>query len=186
MSQQTLEEKEPGVYVRSNRPEQELDFLWDRERKKMVEHDRFHLGFFAGGVLLGSVLTFIGCFFFFSGPSLLTDTDSQPTQIEEQVLTKSDLQKPVAVEKPQAQKKEAGFALPFFKDKPKDKSESAPVNVHARAYQVQPGDTLGSIAIKFYESSSPQFIERIQRANKLTSADSLQIGQRLTIPPKDY
>lgn len=190
---QLLEEREPGVYVRSNRPDQELDFLWDRERKRSTEHDRFHLGFFAAGVAVGSVITFAACFLFFAGSSLLPSEEDimKGPLVEEQVLTPSDL---AADEKPAAAKaevkveapKEKALSLPFMPAKAKEEPKTTAPEVKARSYEVQNGDTLGSIAIKFYESSNPTYIEKIQRANKMESADSLQLGQRLIIPPKSY
>lgn len=51
-----------------------------------------------------------------------------------------------------------------------------------RSYVVQEGDTLGTIAQRFYGDSSQ--IEPIQQANNLDSTN-LQIGQELTIPALD-
>jgi hypothetical protein len=195
-----LEEREPGVYVRGNRAEQELDFLWDRDRKRGAEHDRFHIGFFAGGFVVGAVITLAGCLLFFSNgkffptPSVL----EKPAVVEEQVLTPKDFNrsaegvnatatattaanKPEAAAKPEENK---GLGLPFF-SKPKEKAPVAP-EAQARFYAVQSGDNLGTIAIKFYDSSNPELIQKIQRANKMTDADTLKLGQKLVIPPKSY
>lgn len=49
-------------------------------------------------------------------------------------------------------------------------------------YAVQPGDSLGKIARRFYGSS--QRIEPILKANDLTARSILQVGQKLKIPKK--
>lgn len=191
MPQVLDEQREPGVYVRSNRPDQELDFLWDKERKKTPESDRFHLSFFMGGVVVGSLITLAGCLFFFSsGRFTSPGTTAKPPIIEEQVLPENSAQ-PEAVQpdkqKPK-QNKSTGIQIPFFSAKQPKPEQKPPVTteVKARLYEVQPGDTLGSIALKFYDSSNPEYVARIQRANQLSSADSLSIGQQLSIPPKSY
>ncbi len=65
-------------------------------------------------------------------------------------------------------------------------SEAVSVAEKAKIHSVTSGDTLGSIAIQFYDSSNPKYIEKIRNANNLTDADTLSIGQRLVIPPKTY
>ncbi len=188
--EETREEREPGVYVRGRRSEHELDFLWDRDRKKDIEHDRFHLGFLAIGILLGSIITAAVCILFFMRDQIMPAIGlNKPAVVEQKVVQPADL----AVERPAQPKQagsqdEGGFSLPFFSSKPKaeeEPAEPAP-EMKVRQYEVQSGDTLGSIAIKFYDSSSPEMIEKIQRANKMGNADQLSIGQKLVIPPKAY
>ena len=48
-------------------------------------------------------------------------------------------------------------------------------------YQVQPGDTLASIAEKFHTT-----VEALIAYNKITNPDMLQAGTILRIPPADY
>lgn len=52
-------------------------------------------------------------------------------------------------------------------------------------YTVQSGDTLGAIAYKYYGTSSPDKIQKIQDANGLKTPDDLQINQKLKIPTED-
>jgi LysM repeat protein len=192
---QLLDEREPGVYVRSNRPENELDFLWDRDRKREGEPDRFHLGFFFGGFVVGSVVTLAGCLIFFWGGNIMPgagNTDPAVVVEEQTVVTPKDLSSAVAAETAKsAPKEEAKIGLPFFtnrnaKEQETPEAKHAQTEVKARLYEVQPGDTLGSIAIKFYESSAPDYVEKIQRANQMDDAHTLKVGQRLSIPPKSY
>lgn len=51
-------------------------------------------------------------------------------------------------------------------------------------YTVVPGDSLSKIAKDHYGSSSPVFIDLIVSTNRLPDADSLRVGQKLTLPPK--
>ena len=189
--------KEPGVYVRSAIPDHELDVLWDRERKKHHdEHERSHLGFFAAGFAVGVLVTLAGGFLFYANPGLSLQT--KPAIIQEEMLPpKEELQQPAAVapvapveaEKttaPAAEKPAStGLSLPFFSAQPKPEPKPTP-EIKAESYEVKDGDTLGSIAIKFYHSSGPEYVEKIKRANKMSDADSLSLGQKLSIPPKSY
>jgi len=52
-------------------------------------------------------------------------------------------------------------------------------------YVVKSGDTLGAISYKFYGVSTPEKIQKIQDANKMSSPDDLQINQKLVIPTED-
>jgi len=52
-------------------------------------------------------------------------------------------------------------------------------------YTVSSGDTLGAIAFKFYGTSSPDKIAKIQKANNMKTPDDLQINQKLVIPVED-
>jgi nucleoid-associated protein YgaU len=49
-------------------------------------------------------------------------------------------------------------------------------------YEVKSGDTLNSIAVDFYGSSS--FADYLAEANHLTHPGRLTVGQKLHIPPK--
>jgi nucleoid-associated protein YgaU len=83
-----------------------------------------------------------------------------------------------------------GGAAPEIPDVPLGSSEGVEVRVVQRAtgteqyrfYTVNPGDSLGSIAVKFYGSVG--YYPEIFEANraKLSSPDRIQAGQRLVIP----
>lgn len=208
------DEQEPGVYVRSKRPERELDFLWDKERKKTEEPDRFHLGFFAAGALVGSLVTLGICLVFFGktlspAPEKAVVVDSAAIPTEEETLPmvlpnttektedrgfhlpffgSKAQEKPQDIQpaEPAAPKEENSFGLSIFSSRAKEKpaTEAFPPAQEPQYYEVQSGDSLGSIAIQFYDSSSPKVIARIVKANALSSPDDIRIGQQLIIPPE--
>ncbi len=189
----TVEEKTPGVYVRSNQPDHDLDFLWDKDRKKGGESDRFHLSFFIGGFAAGTFVTLAATVLFFSSGKLIPAPNAnKPPVVEEQVLTPKDLtgtQATTASPKVAApsQTQNQGFHFPFFSPKPKAQAVTQPTQPAnpSKSYTVQSGDSLGSIAIKFYHSSSPNLVDKIQRANGLKSPDAVKIGQKLEIPSQN-
>jgi LysM repeat protein len=49
-------------------------------------------------------------------------------------------------------------------------------------YEVQAGDTLAAIAYKNYKRCSPRLLDEICQANKLASANVLNLGQKLILP----
>jgi len=49
-------------------------------------------------------------------------------------------------------------------------------------YEVQTGDTLAAIAYRNYKRCSPRLLDEICQANKLTSANVLNLGQKLILP----
>lgn len=49
-------------------------------------------------------------------------------------------------------------------------------------YTIQSGDTLERVALKYYGSTSPEKIQKIQDANNLDNPNKISIGQVLTIP----
>jgi LysM repeat protein len=51
---------------------------------------------------------------------------------------------------------------------------------------VKNGDTLESIARKYYGSGTPDLISKIQRANNMKNPNRLKLDQELVIPPKSY
>jgi hypothetical protein len=52
----------------------------------------------------------------------------------------------------------------------------------ANSYQVQPGDTLASIAQRNYKRVSPRLLDQICRANNMRNANVLSLGQKLMLP----
>jgi nucleoid-associated protein YgaU len=98
----------------------------------------------------------------------------------------------------QAKPQSGGFSFNFGQPKaqepappqvlqPSEADELTPTPAaQANVYQVQAGDTLSTIAQRFYNSSHPDMVEKLQRANNLTDAHTLSLGQKLVIPPKAY
>lgn len=52
----------------------------------------------------------------------------------------------------------------------------------SNSYQVQPGDTLASIAQRNYKRVSPRLLDQICRANNMRNANVLSLGQKLMLP----
>ena len=50
------------------------------------------------------------------------------------------------------------------------------------SYEVQDGDTLAGIALHNYKHISPRLLDSICRANNITDANVLNLGQKLTLP----
>lgn len=161
-----MQEKTPGVYVRADDNElpHELDMLWSNSRPYHRE-ERSPLISFIAGLLVGAVLTAAVFFLFIMRPQVNTNGENE-------------IMAPVSEEmgtgKQPAGQQAPGTAAP---------ATSAGT---ATSYTVVSGDTLGRIAEKVYGSSSPQYVDKIQRANNMSSPDQLQIDQKLVIPPKDY
>lgn len=162
-----VHEKTPGVYVRAeNELPHELDMLWSNSKAYQRE-DRSPIISFIAGFLVGAVLTAAVFMLFFSHPTVQTG--------------ESELEAPVSES-----------AAPGTPAKSSGILNTAEQGTHATssagntAYKVVNGDTLGKIAEKVYGSSAPKYVDKIQRANNMNSPDSLQIGQTLVIPPKNY
>ncbi|HEY9745998.1 MAG TPA: LysM peptidoglycan-binding domain-containing protein [Oculatellaceae cyanobacterium] len=159
-----VHEKTPGVYVRAeNELPHELDMLWSNSKAYQRE-DRSPIIPFIAGVLTGAILTGTVFMLFLNQPKIQTGSSELEAPISESITPATD--------------KEAVSG---------GRIEKAPdTMMNSTTYKVVSGDTLGRIAEKVYGSSAPKYIEKIQRANNMSSPDSLQIGQKLVIPPKDY
>lgn len=150
----------PGVYVRSDK-DRELDILWQgyRVNNKEERNPWFYLiiGFLAGVIcsMLMSFLINLGT------PS--KENISDLNMWKKTNTTTSNVNLNVI---------------------PSDKEETVNT-VKTTEYVVKSGDTIGSIAYKFYGSVDPSKIEKIQTANNMKSVDSIQIDQKLIIPMED-
>lgn len=201
-------EASPGVYVRSNQYQpQELDMLWSGS-KHFQKEDRSPIVFTAAGLLLGIVITSALFFLFTSKPDIQTgdagmdvpvisDVDllDAPTEAitempaEQSVAEQNTADTPEKSEgsllskilpvgnKPKATEAQASSAKASPSSSSADTSASSPV-IHV----VQPGDTLGTIAEKYYSNTGDNYVAKIVRANNLANPDSLYIDQRLVIP----
>ncbi|MBY0450996.1 MAG: LysM peptidoglycan-binding domain-containing protein [Cyanobacteria bacterium] len=177
-------EKTPGVYVRSeDYHAKDLDMLWSGARTfYRDERSPFLLlgiGFFAGVL----VTTALGCFLMWSpwfvhraasslAPVTTSASESQLIQTSgsSQSSGQPELPLPAPVQPVVTQPSTPAFA-------------SSGSLVNGSAYEVQNGDTLGSIAYKYYGKSTPEIIQRIQTANHMPSPDTLSLGQKLVLPP---
>lgn len=161
-------EKAPGVYVRAeNELPQELDMLWSNSRTYHRE-ERSPLISFIAGLLIGAILTTAVFFLFVMRPKVETNSSEITAPITDGVNTGAT----------------APGTPSNVTGQPAASTAAIPSN--ATSYTVKSGDTLGSIAEKVYGSSAPKYQEKIQRANNMDNPNSLQLDQKLVIPPKDY
>lgn len=56
----------------------------------------------------------------------------------------------------------------------------------ASTYEVKEGDTLAAIALQNYKHVSPRLMDEICKANNLTDANVLNLGQKLVLPEYHY
>ena len=180
--QETME-KPPGVYVRANEtpPAHELDMLWAGNRGFHVPEERSPILFFAFGFLIGAVLTAAVAFFFFIQPNI---------QVGDSVLTQPTVEQELQADTQAAPTEATGAppqtTAPASSSSATTTGASTVGGVKAQRHTVQNGDTLGSIALRYYGSSAPMYIDKLTRANKLTNPNSLKLDQELIVPPKDY
>jgi LysM repeat protein len=195
-----------GVYLRSENnatPQaspKELDVLWSQDaplKSSPIREDHHPLLTFVAGLLTGVILTTL-FFWVFNArpqPTTLPQSVTEPPTVIEDITRASDddaKDSPVKVDV-------NGSVVPAKTtenettetqiDNPKSdltKGTEATAELKGSVYKVKPGDTLGGIANKFYGSSSPAFVDRIQKANKLGNKHSLALDQELVIPPKNY
>ncbi len=164
--QQEAQEQENNlsVYKRPSR-EKELDVLW-RNFKINQRADKSPGVYLTIGFITGAFCMF-----------LMTALLSFGTNASD-----SSMQTDIAMPKV---KKESKLHLSFIPASRKQKETTEEVSTPAVTYQsytVESGDTLEKIIIRFYGKNDVSKIDKIVEANKLKSANSLSIGQKLVIP----
>lgn len=174
-------ERSPGVYTRSEgRSPSELDMLWSGS--KVHKEDRSPFVFFIAGFVIAAILT----------SAVFLVLNNKPAEGDSPVAEQSEfLQSPV--DDPLAVTPSNGQQASSKANTPDEHTTGATGSTSAKAkstrsipfktYVVKNGDSLSGIAIKVYGSSSPAYVDKIQRANNLSSPDKLQLDQKLVIPP---
>ena len=154
------QENNLSVYKRPSR-EKELDVLWKNfkvnQRGDKSPGIYLTIGFITGAFcmfLLTAVLSF--------------GTVANDNTVKEEIVTK----------KPKASK--LAF-IPINKKQKNEVQTEAPTTTY-ESYTVASGDTLEKIIIRFYGKNDVSKIDKIVEANKLSSPNSLSIGQKLIIP----
>jgi LysM repeat protein len=166
-----MQEKTPGVYVRADDNElpHELDMLWSNSRSYHRE-ERSPLISFIAGLMVGIVLTSAVFLLIVMRPQVKTSENEMTKPVAEEINGNSTQPANASTSN-----QGASSALPVTQ-----------AQAGQTTYTVVNGDNLGRIAGKVYGSSDPKYIDKIQRANHMSSPDQLQIDQKLVIPPKDY
>ena len=164
----------PGIYVRPAK-EKELDVLWQsfKVNQKDEKSPAIYMvtGFIVGAIamfLMTALISFAA--HTFSGNSGL---NLQPAKTEKAPK--------ITIPKPETKSKDASINF-LPPDTAKASSDSDASKMMSEEYTIKPGDTLGSIALRFLGSSDPESISKIAEANKITNPERINIGQVLVIP----
>lgn len=155
-----MQENNLSVYKRPSR-EKELDVLW-KNFKISQRNDKSPGIYLTIGFVTGAL-----CMFLMTA-LLSFGTMSSERMPKEEIFTK----------KTKATK--LSF-IPINKKQKEIESTEAPSTTY-QTYTVVSGDTLESIIIRFYGRNDVSKIDTIVEANKLSSPNSLSIGQKLVIP----
>jgi len=147
----------PGVYVRSDK-DRELDILWQGFKLNSRE-ERSPGVYLTIGFITGAV-----CMFFMSTVLNLGNV-SHESFIDLKLWKKGNTESKVPIS-----------ITPASKSVNLNKTEK---------YEIQNGDTLGKIVIRFYGSYTPEKVQQIQKANKLTNPNQLTVGKELIIPTQN-
>lgn len=179
-------ERSPGVYVRENEhpPAHELDMLWSGNRAFHMREERSPILFFVSGLVLGILITAAVSFFFFIKPNIKVGESVLTAPLVEQEKAEPGDAQPQSVSETAPSNK--GGKTPVATVAPTAAKSASPASLSARRHKVGNGDTLGSIAYKYYGSSAPEFVEKLTRANNMKNPNALQLDQELIIPPKTY
>ena len=171
INSEPIEDGSPEVYVRPNK-EKELDLLW--KDFKMPKGERspivyLGIGFVAGIIATLLVSAFIG----------MSSGNFHPN-------FKLNFKLPAATAPSAKTQTNQDDKLNFLPSSESDTNATATETSASVAaneeYTVQSGDTMESIARRFYGSYSPDKINMIMKANNMTDPNKLAIGQKLIIP----
>ena len=171
INSEPIEDGSPEVYVRPNK-EKELDLLW--KDFKMPKGERspivyLGIGFIAGIITTLVVSAFIG----------MSSGNFHPN-------FKLNFKLPAATAPSAKTQTNQDDKLNFLPSSESDTNATATETSASVAaneeYTIQSGDTMESIARRFYGSYSPDKINMIMKANNMTDPNKLAIGQKLIIP----
>jgi LysM repeat protein len=195
------QEKSPGVYVRqyedTTNSDDALDLLWASNSPAKVhlnKEERHPVFMFVTGLGTGVMITLLAFVVFVNRP--MAPTAEQAAANSNGLMTPIErLQSTLLPPGGPAQGRTSSrIAVP---DKPVEGNDNPAVNSTetpgapvapqgSQIHVVRSGDTLGGIASKYYDNSGPEWVEKIQRANSMSNADTLSLDQKLIIPPKSY
>lgn len=194
-----------GVYVRQPaNTQRELDVLWSNSRHFHKE-DRSPIVFTVAGLLLGVMIASAVFFLMSQKPEIVTGQDAntvtavQDAELlaEENNLPSEEAPSTVATQAKAMEEESAAGAVeqaqtveaqtvktPVRSAGVSDSlaTESTRRSRGSVQHRVEPGDTLGGIAYKYYGASTPALVDKIARANQMANPNDLTIGQSLLIP----
>lgn len=176
-------ERAPGVYTRSeNRSPNELDMLWSGS--KFHKEERSPFIFFVAGFILAAILTSAVFLVLNNKPKAEAppqNADYLQTPVEDPLQSAAPLESGNEPATATTNTPGDDNAPAATSAAPATSSTAAPT-ARYKTYVVKSGDNLGVIAEKVYGSSSPEYVDKIQRANNMSSPDKLQLDQELVIP----
>ncbi len=187
INNQPIEDGSPEVYVRPSK-EKELDILW--KDFKMPKGDHSPIVYLGIGFVSGIVATLVvsACIGMSSGNfhfSKKAETVA-PAAVTTQTVTNSEedsISDTEAVSNEETEvtdTKSKKFSL--FGSKSNEQKAEEVSAAQNKEYEVQSGDTMEKIAKEFYGSYSPEKVNEIVKANNMSDANKLSIGQKLIIP----
>lgn len=146
----------PGVYVRSNK-DKELDLLW-QSFKNAQKEDKSPGIYLTVGFLTGAL-----CMFLMS--TFLNFGHYQEGNAEINLW-----------------KKGSAVVASKIKIAPADTAKTTESVNKIQKHKIQSGETLASVALKYYGNSGPDYVKKIQDANGIQDPNKISIGQELTVP----
>ena len=168
INSEPIEDGSPEVYVRPNK-EKELDLLW--KDFKMPKGERSPIVYLGIGFVAGIIATLLVSAFI-----RMSSGNFHPN-------FKLNIKMP-AVSAPAEKTGEVNQddKLNFLPSSENTEDNASAAVTANEEYTVQSGDTMESIARRFYGSYSPDKINTIMKANNMTDPNKLAIGQKLIIP----
>lgn len=145
--------------------QEELDVLW-QNFKVASRVEKSPIAFFTSGVLVGVISTLV--------LAILISVVVGYSPLDDMSL--SNPFNNVKTPKVETTK------FTFIPADSKQEVPTTPVLPQSKEYTVQAGDSLESIAIKFYGGFDEAKIKAIEEANKLANPNAIGIGQKLIIP----
>lgn len=142
----------PSVYVRPVDKEKELDILWQNFKVNQKQSKSPNVYLVTGFVMGAVVMLIMAILVSFSLKGINTVKENSVLPVKKEKMSLNFIPS-TAIEKP-----------------------------NSEVYEVQSGDTMESIIIRFYGSYSREKEALILQANDMTNPNKLGIGQILTIP----
>lgn len=191
-----VEDGSPEVYVRQNK-EKELDILWKDFKLPKGERSPIvylGIGFVTGVITTLLVSAFIGMSSGDFHPSLgakksaevaATTSVSVPeeTSVTDNSTVATETEASSSETSAPEEKSSKKFGLFGSKNANSDAaSETVAAQQPSKEYEVQSGDTMEKIVRSFYGSYSEEKVNAVMKANNMTDANKLSIGQKLIIP----
>ncbi len=160
----------PGIYVRPTK-EKELDVLW-QSFKVNQKDEKSPAVYLVTGFIVGALAMFLmTAIISFAAHSV---SDDGNFRIEKEKVKSPQVSEKVAAT---AVSNESINFLP-----PDTAKSSANVGSKTETYTIKSGDTLDSVAMRFYGKYDNAQISKIANANNLANPNKLSIGQKLIIP----